>query len=218
MKARLQLADPVPARGQREARIRLEVCLEARLVELRIVEGVERRRQAPQCTDQLQLARDDVGDEAEPYLACEFQSGLGFPLNVWQWLAGSQQVGDEIVAAIRREGEVADLIGRVESAPYQGAAAAHVLRPRIDEVAKGHVDTGFEAVEAATLDQLEAELPEAEPRRVVVEIGARDHAEPDVSETRGATVAVLEADVGHAAQDQAEQVVIREQGRRDDLG
>jgi hypothetical protein len=82
MKARLQLADPIPARGQREARIRLEMLLEACLIELRIIEGVECRSQTAERKYQPQLAGDDVDDETEPYLAGEFQPGFGFPLDV----------------------------------------------------------------------------------------------------------------------------------------
>src|SRR5882757_1770804 len=115
------------------------------------------------------------------------------------------------------KGEIAHLVGRVECAPHQRSARADVLRPRIDEVAEGHVNTGPEAVQAAPLNQLETDLTKAERRRVVIEVRAHDHAEPDVGKTRGSTVAMLEADVRHAAQNQAQQIVVCEQSRRDDL-
>ena len=82
IKPRLQFADPIPTRGKRETRIGLEVLFEALLVELRVVEGVERRRQAPERHDQPQLGGDDVDDETEPYLAREREPGFGFPVDV----------------------------------------------------------------------------------------------------------------------------------------
>src|ERR1700754_4191934 len=100
MKAPLELADPIPTRGQRETRVRLEVLFEECLVELRVVERVERRGQTPQGEDQLELRRDDVDDETEAKLAGEGESGLGFLLNLRQWLAASEEVGDQIVAAV----------------------------------------------------------------------------------------------------------------------
>src|ERR1700704_587037 len=145
---------------------------EARLVALCIVEGVERGRQTPEGEDQPQLAGDNVNDETEPYLACECESGLGFPLDVGQRLAGSEQVGDQIVAAISRKGEVTDLVGRVEGTPHQWAAGTDVPRPGIDEVTEGHVDTSLEAIQAALFDQFEAQPAKAKRRRVIVEVRA----------------------------------------------
>jgi len=168
---------------QCEARICLEVLFESRLVELRIVEGVERRSQTPESENQPQLGGDDVDDETEAYLAGECESGLGFPLDIGQRLAGREQVGDQIVAAIGRKGEVADLVGRVEGAPHQWAAGTDVPRPGIDEVAEGHVDTSLEAIQTALFDQFEAEPAKAKRRRVIIEVRAQDHAEPDIRET-----------------------------------
>ena len=71
VEARLQLADPVPARGDRQARIALEVLLEPALVELGVVEGARIRRQAPERPDEPELSGDDVDDEAEPRLPRE---------------------------------------------------------------------------------------------------------------------------------------------------
>src|SRR6202022_3908620 len=141
-----------------------------RLVELRIVEGVERRCQTPESKDQPQLGGDDVNDETKPYLAGECKSGPGFPRDVGQWLARSEQVGDQIVAAISRKGEVTDLDGRVEGAPHQWASGTDVPRPGIDEVAEGHVDTSLETIQAALFDQFEAEPAKAKRRRVIVEV------------------------------------------------
>src|SRR5207253_2455533 len=58
--ARLQLADPVPAGGDLQARLLRQVLLERVLVERGIVEGDEVRGQAAEGPDQPELGRDDV--------------------------------------------------------------------------------------------------------------------------------------------------------------
>src|SRR5271165_7310879 len=52
VKARLQLSDPIPARGEYQVRIGLQVLLELALIELRIVEGGEARGQASESPDE----------------------------------------------------------------------------------------------------------------------------------------------------------------------
>ncbi len=51
MEARLQLTNPILARGEYQVRIGLQVLLEPVLIELRIVEGGEARGQAPESPD-----------------------------------------------------------------------------------------------------------------------------------------------------------------------
>ncbi len=131
--ARLQLADPVPAGGSRQARIRLQMPLEPLLVELGVVEAAELRRQTAQRPDQLELRGDDVDDETEPRLAREVEPGLGLSLHLGERIAAGEKVRDEVVAAVGRIGEVAGLLRRVEGAPHQRTARPDMPRPGIHD-------------------------------------------------------------------------------------
>ena len=66
--AGLQLADPVQAGGDRQARLPSRCSLELLLVEPRVVEAAECRRQAAERPDELELCGDEADDETEPRL------------------------------------------------------------------------------------------------------------------------------------------------------
>ncbi len=89
-----------------------------------------------------------------------------------------------------------------------------MLVPREDQPAEAAVNTRLEAIETATLHEIEAELPEAKRRLVVPEIGAQDHAHELVSQARGVAVAMLEAPIHHAPDDETVQVRVGEHDRR----
>jgi len=95
--ARLQLADPVPAFRQCQTGIALQVVFERLFVEPCIVEAAEMRCEPAQGPDQAELAGDDVDDEAEPRLAREVETMLGFALHVAQRVSGCQQVGVQVL-------------------------------------------------------------------------------------------------------------------------
>src|SRR6266568_9273824 len=180
--APLQLANPVPAGGDRQARIAFEVLLEPSFVELRIVERDEIRRYPPQRPDEHQLSGEDVGDETELHLSCKGQRALGFPLHVAERLAIGEQQRDETVAGIGCISEVAGLLGDVEGASHQLDPAPQMPRPGIDEVPEAHVSLRLEAKKITLLHEIEGELAEAEPGLVVAEARTEDHAEPQVAE------------------------------------
>src|SRR5260221_6059075 len=69
---RLQLADPVPAGGVRKMRIAFQVMFELDFVKLLIIKGPERRRQAPERSDEPELPGNRVDHETEPRLSCQF--------------------------------------------------------------------------------------------------------------------------------------------------
>ena len=120
--ARLQLADPVPALGKRQIRIARETALDPKLVELLIVEGAEFRRQAAERPDQPELRGDDVNDKTEPHLLREREAMLGFALHLDERIARREKVRVQVVAAVGRKSEVADLVRRLEArgAPDRG--------------------------------------------------------------------------------------------------
>ena len=78
------------------------------------------------------------------------------------------------------------------------------------------VDAGFEAVQSVPFHQLEAELTEAIPRLIVAEVRPQHRATSGVGEARSVAVAVLQAEIHHAADHEAAQVHTDVQGRRHD--
>src|SRR5262245_21121604 len=71
--ARLQLANPIPGRGNSQPGVVLQMLLETALVELRVVEGGKVRRQSAERPDESELRDDDIADEAEPRASHEFE-------------------------------------------------------------------------------------------------------------------------------------------------
>ena len=147
--ARLQLADPIPAFGQRQTRIALQMLLKSALVEPLVVEGAELRGQAAQSPDETELRGDDVDDKTEAALAREVEPVLGFALHLAERVSGGKKIGVQVVAAVRRKGQVADLVCGIEGATHQIAAGLDVLRPGHDEIPEGHVGAGLIAMQSA---------------------------------------------------------------------
>ncbi len=213
VEARLELADPVPARGDRQARIALEVALEPALVELRIVEGGEVGQEAPERPDEPELPGAHVGDETEPRLLRELQRALGSRCTSPRRIALGEEKRVDAGRGVGDIGEVARLLRRGTRASHELEAGAQVPRPGSDEVPEGQVDAGLEAEQPALLHQIEAELAEPEPRSVVTE-ARQERAEPRISDARAVAVAMLEAQVRHATDEEAVQVPVGEHGRR----
>ncbi len=81
--------------------------LEPPLVEPGVVEAAEHRGQTTESPDQLELCGDEDNDEPEPRLAREIEPGLSLSLHLGERIAGGEEVGDQVVAAIGSKGEVA---------------------------------------------------------------------------------------------------------------
>src|SRR5271167_2217233 len=90
--------------------------------------------------------------------------------------------------------------------------------PWIDDMREIQVHAGTKAREATFLHKVEAELAELGRGAVVVEMRSQKQAEPDTGEARPVGVPLLHADVRHARNDQAEQVLVCEQSRRKERG
>ena len=127
--ARLQLADPVPALGKRQIRVICRNGARSELIELLIVEGAEFRRQAAERPDQPELGGDEVNDKTEPRLLRERETMLGFALHLGERIARREKVRVQVVAAVGRISEVADLVRRLERAAHQIAASPDMSRP-----------------------------------------------------------------------------------------
>src|SRR5271167_2836645 len=141
--ARLQLAYPIPARGNSPPRIVLQMLLEAALVELHVIGECEVRRTSTKNPNEPKLRDCDVDYETKPHPANDLEPILRLSLHVAERISGTEKVRDQVDAAIGCIGEVAGAQRRVEGAPQVGA--------------------GAKAIEAAFLDEIDAKPSDAEP-------------------------------------------------------
>src|SRR5882672_7099627 len=107
--ARLQLANPIAGRGNSQTGTILQMLLEAGLVELRIIEGVEVRCKSTEHPDESVLRGNEVADETEPHLPHEFECVLDLALDFTEWISGGEKIGIQIGAAISRISKVSGL-------------------------------------------------------------------------------------------------------------
>ena len=147
------------------------MALEPKLVEPLIVERTECRRQATEGPDERQLRGDDVNDETEPRLLRKLQAILGFTLHVSERIAGDEKVRVQVVAAIRRKGEVADFVRGIEGATHQIAVDPDMSRPLHDDISERHIGPGLETLQSAFFDQFIAQPTELISGLVVAEVG-----------------------------------------------
>src|ERR1700751_945843 len=68
---RLQFADPIAGRGDYSMGIFIQMLLQAVLVKLSIIEGVEVRCQSTEHPDESALRGNEVADETEPHFPHE---------------------------------------------------------------------------------------------------------------------------------------------------
>src|ERR1700674_5533219 len=136
--ARLQLANPIPRRGNSQLGS-LEALLEAALVELRAIEGCKDRPQSTEHTDQPELPDHAVADESERHLPYEFESILGLPLGLTERISGREKIRDQVDAAIGYIRKITGLLRRLEGPTQQAAAYRQVLRPVNDVDGKNEV-------------------------------------------------------------------------------
>ena len=212
--ARLELADPVPALGQRQRRIGRQVPFEPPLVELPVVERTESRGQAAQHPDQPELRGDDVNDEGEPRRLREPEAVLGFALGVGQRVARRKEVHVQARAAEGGERDVAAAVRGIEGAAQDVTTAAEMPGPGHDQVTVVQVGPRLGVLQAAPFDQFHAEIAESPSGLMVAEARAGDGAEHDVGDARGVAVAPHEAQLHGLEHDQHAQVPIREERRR----
>ena len=80
-----------------------------------------------------------------------------------------------------------------------------------NDVRETEVSPGLETEQPALLNQINGKLAEAKPRWVIAEPRAEEHADPAIGVARSVTVAVLEAEIRHATDDETMQIVVGEQ-------
>src|SRR6202140_470126 len=156
--------------------------LEAALVELRIIEGVEVRCKSTERPDESVLRGNEVADETEPHLPHEFECFLDLVRDFTERISGGEKIGIQVGAAIRCISKVSGVLRRVESAPQENPTGRQVLRPVRDVDGEDQVDAGAKAVKPALFDQIHAKPAEAEPCLVVSKVRTEDAAQPHIGE------------------------------------
>ena len=126
-----------------------------------------------------------------------------------------EEQGDQAGARVAGVRDVAGLLGRGGRAPDQLEPGRKVFRPGNDRGREVQVHGCLEAREAVLLDQIEAELAEPEPLRVVAEAAPEHRGQADIGQARGVAVSVREAEPGDAPDQQVVQVRVGDQGGRE---
>src|SRR5258708_4275071 len=180
--ARLQLANPIPRRGNGQLGFALQTLLEAALVELRAVEGCKGWPQSTEYADEPELPDHTVAGESERHLPYEFESILSLPLDFTERISGGEKIRDQVEAAIGYIRKITGLLRCLESPPQQAAAHRQVLRPVDDVDGKNEVDTRAEPVKPALFDEIQAKPAEAEPCLVVSKVHPQHAAQPCIGE------------------------------------
>src|SRR5260370_1800600 len=125
----LQFADPIAGRGDYQSGITIQMVLEAALVELRIIEGLEVRCQSTEHPDQSVLRGNDVADETEPHLPHEFERALDLVLDVSERIPGREKIGVQVVAAIGCISKIPPPPPPLATPPPQTPPPRHAPRP-----------------------------------------------------------------------------------------
>src|ERR1700738_1571876 len=119
---RLQLTNPIAGRGDSQTGIIIQMLLEAALVELRIIEGVEVRCKSTERPDESVLRGNEVTDETEPHLLHEFERVLDLVFDFTERISGGEKIGIQVGTAIGCISKVSGVLRRGESAPEENAA------------------------------------------------------------------------------------------------
>ena len=88
--------------------------LEKELFELLIVKGAEFWGQATKGTGKPELRGDRVNDQTKPRLLRKLEAILGLTLDLRERISCGEKVPVQVVAAVRRKSEVADLVRSLE--------------------------------------------------------------------------------------------------------
>jgi len=214
----LQFSDPIPALKFRQSRVTCQTALESKLIESLIIERAEFRGQPTKGSDKSELHREVVNDETEPNLLGKREGILGFALYLSELISRRKKVFDQMIAAVRRKGNVSDLVRGIEGATHQIAAGLDMFRPWHDDISEGHIGSSLKTLQSAFFDQVIAKPTEAKSVLVVTETRPGYDGEPYISEAGRVAVTVLEAEIHQAANNERRQVLVAKQCRRHNLG
>ena len=118
----------------------------------------------------LELCRDEADDDTEPRLAREVEPGLSIALHLGERITAGEKLGEDVVAAESRIGEIADPLRRLEGVARERTACRGVPDRRLRKIAEGQVDASLQAIRSMLLYLVQPELAETEAPMVVAEI------------------------------------------------
>ena len=155
-----------------------------------------------------------MDDEAEFRPLHQRQPGRGLDFDFVQRVSRRQPIGNQRAGGKAGIGEIAGLVGFLERPAQIRLGLVQRAGPGQHMRAVGEIHAGLVPAETRSFDQAEAEITVAECCAVVAEAGTDHHPEISVGEGGGAAIAVLNAEIDHPAQQQADQIEIGEKRRR----
>ena len=138
--------------------------------------------------------------------------------DVCERIAAGEHDRDHGVAAVGGECQVTARQRRVEGVTDQRPAGAKVLRPGNDVGAELLEHARLETVQATRVHEIQRQRAEAESRAIVAEMRSEHQGEMHVGKARGVAVAMLQAEIRHAAHDEPDEMRIGGHRRSDHLG
>ena len=196
--ARLELEDPVPA-DHRGPPVPRQLCLECRLVELRVAEGGERHGPTLHGRDEALLAHDDV--RVEPGSPGELQCHLRLAPHRVERIVAQEKIRDRLGYAVAGVSQIPRLGRGAKGRPREIDRGCDRLGPH-SNYSHREVDPCPVSDKAVLLDQIACELGETITFAVSVKHRAEDAPEAGQPVRGSAARPVLHADVHHAAHEQ----------------
>src|SRR4029077_1956290 len=105
-----------------------------------VVQRTEFRCQAPKCSNERELCREDAYDDAEHDFTRELETGLSFTLHLGQGVSSRKKICEQVVVAIRSKSEVSYPACGVVSASQKLSPCFDVLPPRHDTISETQID------------------------------------------------------------------------------
>src|SRR5260221_3420138 len=180
--AGLQLAIPIPGRGDGQPGVVRQILLEVSLAKFRIIERVEVRRLSTERSNKSELRDDDIADETEPRAPHEVERALRLSFRFTQRLSSGQEIGNEGGAGVGGKGEVTGIPGRLEGPSQKEAAVRPMLRPMGDVEREDRIDPTTNTVEPTLLGKLQAKPAQAGTSPRSAEIDRKDATEQRIGQ------------------------------------
>src|SRR5262249_12972966 len=191
-KARLQLADPIPALAPRPLRGGCEIALNTLLIHFPVIQRSEASRRTAQHSNSRERHAEDFEAGEIPYLPCEGEAALNFALDVGKRITGRKKIHDQNRVADACIHEVAGLPRRLKRAADVLAARSDMRSPRQDNIPDIQAHARLETAQSTPLNKFFGELPDAVGALVLAEPQAGDHSKPGIGHGRHVTVAALQ--------------------------
>jgi hypothetical protein len=164
------------------------------------------------------LRCDNVNHETKPSLLRKLEAILGFMLYLDKRISSRQKVRVHVVAAIRCKADVAALVRGLEGPTYEVTANPDMFRPGHDMTSESQIGPGLEALQSTFFDEFITQPTELKSYVVFAKMRASYHAKVYIGHAGSIAVAMLKAEINHAADDERRQILVCEMCRLHTLG